>query len=163
MKKLLILGAVMALLAVLVVPMAAFADTTEVTGGYSAATIVVSDLANFGFGTFTYGQNVQGPKTGSVTVTNYSQSPTSWTVTAKNTDASTGYMRVGGAGGSPWLTTRLMIALDSNVWQWADNGDSWTSGPATGNFDFWARQDVTNSDAPGIYSIIITFTAILNF
>jgi hypothetical protein len=114
------------------------------------------------FGVFHPGENTIGPGGGSVTVTNYSQSPTSWTVHAINNDASGGYMRVGGAGGSPWLSTRLRIGFDSNAWQWANDGDSWVSGPASGSFDFYARQDVTNTDSVGIYSIVITFTASLS-
>jgi hypothetical protein len=162
-KKFLILATVLALLAVLAIPAAAFATDTEINGNYVAATINVTPPGTMSFGTFTYGENIQGPKVGSVTVVNNSQSPTGWTVNAINNDTSYGYMRVGGAGNTPYLATKLRIGFDAQGWAWADSGQNYSAGPASGNFDFYARQDVDNNDSVGFYWIFITFTGSLSF
>jgi hypothetical protein len=162
-KKFLILATVLALLAVLAIPAAAFATDTEINGNYVAATINVTPPGTMSFSVFNPGENTNViSNTGTVTVTNNSQSPSGWTVNAID-NASYGYMRVGGPGSSPYLATKLRIGFDAQGWAWADVGQNYSAGPATGNFDFYARQDVTNTDSVGTYWIFITFTGSLSF
>lgn len=165
MKKLLILGTVLALLAILAVPMAAFAADSApvtVTGALVAATIEVTAPTFAGFGNFSHGDNyIASTNDGSVVITQNSQTPSGWTVTAKD---------LGGYGGYMWnvavsahLAAKLYISPDSwSTWNTADVGVSWTAGGLTGSMPTYLKQTVDN-EAADTYSITITYTGQINF
>ena len=161
MKKILVLGLVLALMAILLVPVAAFAvptDTADVTGTVVVATIDV-DAPTFagGFGDFDPGVNrIASTNDGSVTVVNNSQAPTGWSVTAKDISYG-GYMW----NGVNTLQDKLYISPDNWVsYATAELGVSWTN-PST--LPTWLEQTIANNEAAGAYSITITYTGSLTF
>lgn len=156
MKKLLILVAVLALVAVLVVPVAAFADNTAtVSGTMPAESITVGAPSAISFGTFTLGMNGPFPSATPGTVTAFADT---WQV---DVTASSASMKSGGDA----LTDYLQIS----------SGDTWHNCAAsptnifsyTGNptsLPFEAEQTIVGSDlsmGAGVYNITITFTGAL--
>jgi len=162
-KRILALAAVLALLAVLVAPMAAFAVDVPLDGTNLDAVMTITPPTMPSFGYFVFGWNsIWSSPDGSVTVVNNSDNPTGWTVTAQDI-GSYGYMRVGGVGGSVYLGSRLEISPDGGNWYYADAGCTWSGSSFPGALPFYANQYITNGDQAGLYTIIITFTGSLTF
>jgi hypothetical protein len=175
MKKILILVAVLALIAAMIVPLAAFANETATAtfaGTDTHATIDVTAPTVPSFAPFVFGDNVTiSNADGAVVVTLNSQSPSSWTVTAKdlNTDGWSGYMTSGGTPPSETgkLNNQLLISPDNFITQyWANTGFSYSGSvfpvPAS-PLPFYAKQHIVNEDVAGTYSITIVFAASLSF
>jgi hypothetical protein len=161
MKKIITLGMVLALLAAFALPIAALASDTDsvpVSGTVVAAKIDVTAPTFAGFTTFGPGENkiASGPD-GSVTVTNNSQSPSGWTVTAKDI-TNGGYMLQPSIA---YLVNKLYISPDNwSSWATADVGVSWIN---TSTLPTWLSQTVVNADPAGTYSITIVYTGSLSF
>lgn len=159
----------LALVAILVVPLAAFADTTggtEITGTFVAPSLSITVPGTFGFGDFAQEWNYAGPGDGNVTFSQGSSQYTGWSMTALGDSNMS-------SGGTP-LTNYLLISSDNLNWLIANGG-----GPATigGNsygpgtltytggvgvdlpFSLYAAQYIVPGDQAGAYSITITFTA----
>jgi spore coat protein U-like protein len=163
-KRILIIAATLVLLAMLAVPMAAFAVTTgdtTVTGSIVAPTISVTAPGTLDFDQFTYGVEKQvGPTTGSVTVVPGSATNVNWTVTATDAAYGNGYMYIIADG---YLSTPLLICVDGSTWHYA-NVNAAVSGSDNGTFDFYAKQTVVTTDAAGSYTDTIVFSvAITSF
>ncbi len=160
-KRILILGMVLATLAVLVVPMNTMAaGTTTVTGTVASlpSTITLVAPSNIDFGTFAVGANSRVSATdGSVTVTQGNDTPSGWTCTAKDANgaANSGHML------SPTpLTDALMISQDGSTYASAATGLTYNStGFATGPLPFRTQQAIMIRDVTGSYTINILFTA----
>jgi hypothetical protein len=168
MKKILFLGLVLALLAVVAVPVAAFADTTgdtEVSGTFVAASLSVTAPDPLNFGNFVQGYNYAGPSVGNVTFDPGSSAETGWSMTALGN--STMF-----APGPIYLNNYLLISADDSTWFIANGGSGSVNGiPYSGTltytggsgtnlpFNFWAAQFIVPADQPGVYSDTITFTA----
>jgi hypothetical protein len=172
MKKILILAAALVLLAILVVPAAAYAgDTSTVSGEVTSATVSVDVPIGLPFGTFSAGWNVTDWYNahgwyGTVTVIPGTSGLTSWTVTAQGA----AYMTASPTS----LTKPLLIGPANGSWSCADgtsSGDvhgvsysgtcTYTGTDNPHNFDFWAAQYIETGDAAnaGSYSDTITFSA----
>jgi hypothetical protein len=164
-KKLLILATLLALLAVLAIPMAAFAytntGTTNVNGSIIAPSITIAPPTAIDFGTLKVGVNEKNSDaTGSVLVAVGSANSGNWQVTAASDPWYGGYMY----NGSNNLAQKMWIAtVDGYVY--ADTGSSYTGtfdnvGACTPSpFTLYAHQDVLNTDPAGYYGIVIVFTA----
>jgi hypothetical protein len=168
MKKILVLATALALVAMLAIPMAALAadsDPATVDGTVVAANIDVVAPTFGGFGSFSPGDNrIPSTNDGSVTVTQNSQTPKGWTVTAKDT-ADSGYMWKDGTVWGTNLANKLYISPDNSSWATADVGVSWTAGGGSlsGTMPTYLSQTITNTDPAGDYYITITYTGSINF
>jgi hypothetical protein len=156
MKKL-IVGALIALLTLLVLTGAASAASTDainVTGNVIAGYIDVSVTNDVTFGTMTPGMNTI-PNT---TVLGVTTTLPSWAVTAadQNTGAVTkGYMRMGINKLSNYFLINMTSRPDhdiSNPYEILQG----TVPTATANIGF--KQKVVDTDAPGAYTITVVFT-----
>ena len=165
MKKIYALTLLLALLAVLAVPMAASANTVvnsvTVGGSITVGSIAMSPPGAIAFGTLsliTPTLNEKNAAPGSVTVTTGSSGATAWTASAQAaTSLRTGSMM----SGSNYLQTKLQIgkSVAENTWIPADTVLSYSGSAATGPIPFAAKQTLLASDNNAIYSITITFTA----
>ena len=163
MKKIYALTLLLALLAVLAVPMAASANTVvnsvTVGGSITVGSIAMSPPGAIAFGTLsliTPAEKNAAP--GSVTVTPGSSGATAWTATATAaTSTKPGSMM----SGSNYLQTKLQIgkSVAENTWINADTVLNYSGSAATGPIPFAAKQTLLASDNNAIYSITITFTA----
>jgi type 1 fimbria pilin len=169
-RKILFLGLILALLAVVAVPAVAFAATTggtDVTGTFVAPTLSITtpDSADLVFPDFVQGWNYAGPGTLLVTFSQGSSQYTGWMVTALG-DANM-------KDGATPLSNYLLIG-DGIGWLIANGGgpasiDGGTYGPGTLTytgaagvnlpFSFNAAQWIVPSDSAGTYTDTITFTA----
>ena len=160
MRKLLILVALLALLAIPALPVAA--QNTLLNGTVAEATLTISAPSNIAFGTFVPGNNDRTSTTaGSVAVIPNSQSPTGWTVDAKDANQSTnsGYM----LNNSTPLASKLLLSKDGlSTTAPADSGINYTGGTFPGSLPFAVRQNI-GSDASGTYYITISFTGAPTF
>ena len=156
-KKILTLGAVLTLVAVLVVPGAVLATTTDVTGdvieGYT-----FTPPPGIGLGSMTPGTPKTGDSAGSLEGNNAA----GYTVKAKDDKTPyTGYMTVG----TDVLENLLEISSDGTNYMTIDTEKTFltTSAPGEDAVPLYAKQDVTYSDpvATG-YTITITFTVTPN-
>jgi len=174
MKRVLFLGLVLALMAILAAPAAVFAappptpatGTTDVGGDYVAASLSMNAPDALSFGTFVQGWNYAGPSIGNVTfIQNSDTQYTGWMVTALG-DANM-------KDGSTPLSNYLLIG-DGVSWLIANGGGpaliggnsygpgtlTYTGGPGTLlPFSFNAAQYIVPADVAGSYSDTITFTA----
>ena len=155
-RRILTLGVVLVFVTILVVPsMVLAADTTVVSGSVQAGYAFSAPSEIELFTMFLDVPNV-GSSTNGYLVGN---NPAGYTVTgidAKATD--TGYMTT--SGGTP-LANRLEISDDEFTgYVPADTGKTWvdTSGPTSESIELYVSQLVEYTDAPGSYSINITFT-----
>jgi len=163
MKKIYALTLLLALLAVLAVPMAASANTVvnsvTVGGSITVGSIAMSPPGAIAFGTLSLiNPNEKNAAPGSVTVTPGSSGATAWTASAQAaTSLRTGSMM----SGSNYLQTKLQIgkSVAENTWIPADTVLSYSGSAATGPIPFAAKQTLLASDNNAIYSITITFTA----
>jgi hypothetical protein len=165
MKKILILGLVLALVAILVAPMAAFATgPTEVTGSVTTTSVSVTPPDGFGFGNFAEGLN--GPPAGSTQGdVEFTQGTATeaWQlqVYSKNDgtyDFSAGKMYCTAL--PRYLDTPLSISVDGSNYYDASPGVPIISGGTTASFLYWlyAKQTITHADAiagAGSYFILI--------
>lgn len=176
MRKIAILAIVAAVIAMLALPMAVSAQTTDgtvVSGVMVQASVSISVPDNLQFNNFVAGWNIKNweafdpNNSGNVTVTPGTSGIISWTVTAQGP----AYM----AHSSTNLTMPLLIGNStSGPWSCADgtsSGDvhgtnysgtlTYSGTDATHQFDFAAAQYIETSDAnvAGAYTDIITFTA----
>ena len=185
MKKLLILGLVLALVAIVAVPVAASAaggntGTVTVNAGVVGPTISIAVPNTLPLGTFAAGWNVNdwtnngqnSSNQGTLSMVPGTDGITSWTVNAH-----------GGANmnnGSISLADPLLIGPTNGAWSCADgtspgavHGSNYsgvytvTGSTASGTFDLWAAQylesqdaqNVANSKTSGTFNDTITFTA----
>ena len=178
MKKILALGAFVALLAMLVTPLAVFAGSsdygsTTVSGNVASPGITITAPGSFSFGTLLVGVNNANSagNNGAVTVTDPSGFNPGWTVTAVGDENN---MYQGGPGyvaPAAYLSTPLLISSDGSTWFFADNtaglsGVAWpgsltyTGTGSSALSGLYAQQTLTSSDTvAGSYSLTITFTA----
>ena len=172
MKKIIALACLLAVMAILVVPMAASAATSStgivtVTGSFVAASVKVTAPGALAFGTFESGKfNIgSSPTMGKVEVTPGTSKLTDWVLKAQ---AATPNMK----SGVNILQDYLLISFDGTWYKIANGGDGSVqgTGPYSGtlqitgsdashNFDFYGKQWVRADDLPGIYTLSITFTA----
>ena len=178
-KKLLILGIVLAMVAALVIPTAVFAaptttqaptTTTVVVTGLDAAPTVsftapgAINLDNSS-GMMTAGWNTGTGTPGAVTLTQGTSGTATYTITAVGASNMVN-------GSSTPLQNYLLIGNTSTSGGWfIANGGSGSvdgysfsgtltyTGPASGSLPFFADQYVTPTDALGVYTDTITFTA----
>lgn len=172
MKKALILGTVLALLAVLAVPMAAFADTegsVEGTGSVTQTTVAITIPSAFAFGNFVEGRNPASDwawsGTASVTVTQGTNPSNSWALTAQSVDDSNGSF----ANGKMYcdaLARYLEEAMYVKLWS-SGNGESGYAYAGTGvtlngsgddTYQLGAVQNISHNDAlagAGSYYIFV--------
>ncbi len=155
-RRILTLGVVLVFVTIPVVPsMVLAADTTVISGSVQAgyAFSAPSEIELF---TMFLDVPNEGSSTNGYLVGN---NPAGYTVTgidAKATD--TGYMTT--SGGTP-LGNKLEISDDEFTgYVTADTGKTWvdTSGPTAVSIELYVSQLVEYTDAPGSYSIEITFT-----
>lgn len=166
MKKLLILGTVLAILALLAIPMAAFADTsgdTQFNGSVADTTVTVDPPGNCDFGNFTEGWNgpaTDGSDQGSVTFIQGTAIYNHWQLKIYSTGSYSSGQMYGGP--SRFLDNVMYINLDNN---WgtsvAANVGIIYNGDSSAGYLYWifAWQQITHNDATagaGAYSIIIT-------
>jgi hypothetical protein len=164
-KRILIIAATLVLLAMLAVPMAAFAsDTgdTTVQGAVTIASVTITAPSAINFGNFVLGENTATSATpGSLVVTPGTSGITAWTVTAQSlAPYASGQMWSDDA--SRFLDTRLIITLATWAQQgWADVGVTLTGATASDSVPFNAKQTIVMADTAkaGAYTITITFTA----
>jgi hypothetical protein len=165
MKKILVLGLVLAMMAIMVAPMAAFADTvgyTTAKGDVGGPSIAITAPILPDFLPFVAGpNNVVSSTDGTVTVTPGSDGNTNWTVTAVDTRAvGAGYMWLGNIVPGTRLAEKFQISPDNWVnWNYADAGITYTGTSASGILPLYAQQILGSLDTtPGAYYITITFT-----
>ena len=164
MKKIYALALLLALVAVLAVPMAASANTVisnvTVGGNITNGTIAMAAPGAIAFGTLSsVTPNEKNAAPGTVTVTPGSSGTTTWTATAAAlaNPPSTGYMTMGGTK----LANPVFIgkSIAEGMLVNAATGSLAYSGSASGPITFAAKQTLLASDNNAIYSITITFTA----
>jgi hypothetical protein len=167
--RMLMLGLVLAVVAMVATPVAVFAATSETTtvgGEVTAPSISIIPPSPINFGPFASATNSKWADTaGSVSVTLGSSQTASWQVTATDqyTGTGTGHMYNGA-----FLTNPLGISKDATNWKVA-GGSAWNgygSGPltysgsgASGSLPFAAQQTIVAGDVAGTYSITIVFSA----
>jgi hypothetical protein len=155
-RRILTLGAVLALLTVMVVPGTVLADTTVVSGTVMGGYVFEAPWA-VEFGSMSAGATWYAHT--STAGYFYGNSPTGYTVTGadiKGTDP--GYMTT--SGGTP-LANKLQISDEETIgYVTADVGITYidSTGPASDSIDLYATQLVDYTDEPGEYSLNITFT-----
>jgi len=166
-KKLLILATVLALLAVLAVPMAAFADgSTQVNGDVTETTVTVTAPGACNFSPFTEGLNgpAAGSSQGNVTFTQGTAEYDHWALKVYSKNDGTWDF----SSGRMW-SIGLGRQLDNNMWINLTNDYSTSVNPGTGivyngdssaSYLYWiyAWQNITHPDATagaGNYFIII--------
>jgi hypothetical protein len=160
MKKIFIMGLVIALIAILVIPSAVFAEDndTQITGSLNFS-ITLYAPSDINLGPMVAGQNNPsdtgaGPYSGSVDANG------NWNVTATSASGFGGYMRLNGeSDGSP-LANLFEIYSEDSDWKTADNSVMFSGGPGTGVLinGFCVRQYVDSTDVYGDYGITIIFT-----
>jgi spore coat protein U-like protein len=161
-KKMLILGVVLALVAGMIIPaavIAAPANTTDVTGSITEATISITAPPPINLGMLHWGNNT-GNSTGSVNVTAYSWDPTNvpYRVTAVDEKSPNKGFMVDGS--TPLASGELQISPNNSSWNDADTQIEWTgTGAGTHNVPFYVNQVIDEYENAGNYSITITFTA----
>jgi len=155
-KRILTFGVVLVFVTVLVVPSTVLAADTTVISGSVQAGYAFSAPSEIELYTMFLDVPNEGSSTNGYLVGN---NPAGYTVTgidAKATD--TGYMTT--SGGTP-LGNKLEISDDEFTgYVTADVGKTWvdTSGPTSESIDLYVSQPIEYTDAPGSYSIEITFT-----
>ena len=154
-KKILALGLVLALAAVMVIPVAVSAagtDTATVSGTVAfSIDVTIPDTISLGT-PMIVGDNPSGAKTLHVVANG------NWKVDAADL-ANGGYMK----DSSTPLTNKLQISKDNVTYSGADSAIQYTGSSTTGtDLNFYAKQTVAASDAVGSYSITITFTGAAN-
>jgi hypothetical protein len=186
MKKIIAVAFLLALVAVLAVPMAAFAATgsTTVGGSVTAGTVSVTPPTAIAFGAMKVSESPltkQATTGAKVTVIPGSSGLEAWTMTVKSTAGlKPGWLSTSSAS----LTYPLLISDNGTGWVRADAptvGASNLTPPVTppqvyaggaltylgtgtqSDLDFFAKQWLTSGDdEAGTYSITLTFTVTLN-
>jgi hypothetical protein len=181
MKKLLVLVAVLALVAAMVVPMAAFASTAQITVQgdvknpsivFNAPTGPVNLNQNVADGPMMlYGWNYGSATAGSIYMYQGSSQTAKWTVTA--VDGGTALMSDGANTLANYLLIGNGATANSGPWNIANGNPATVQGtPYSGTLtysgtvaDTWetlyfnAAQYIQASDVAGAYSDVITFSA----
>jgi hypothetical protein len=153
LKKILLLGVVLTLVAVLAVPAVALAGSTGTTTvtGTQANIIEVTAPSAISFGTFIVGSNSKQSTTeGTVTCNG-----ATWHVTAKDL-VNGGVMKT---SGEVALAGKLTISNNGSTYPTADSGITYTD---TTTLPFYVKQNVLASDKAGAYTITITFTGVID-
>jgi hypothetical protein len=161
MKKLLVLVTILALVAAMVVPMAAFADplsgNTALSGYITAPSIsITAPTPALDFGQFIFGvQKEAGPVTGAVAVVLGSATNINWTVTATDAAYGNGFM---------WhnyydykMATILQICVDGTNWLNSNVGAT-VSGTNNAPINFWAKQTAVTTDTAATYIDTVVFS-----
>lgn len=162
MKKILILATAMVLLAILAVPMAAFADgTTNIDADIVATTVTVTPPGGFDFNTLYEGWNGPPSGDGQGDVEFIQGTATfNWQLKVYSKDDSTNDFSAGemyGPGG--YLSDPLYISFDNSAYPAANAGLTYNGGTSA-SYLYWiyAKQYISHADAllaPGTYFIII--------
>jgi type 1 fimbria pilin len=172
MKRIFLIGLIMVMVALTVIPFAAYADTsgsTPITGQVAPATISITAPSAVNLGRFIVGDltgHSSTPATVIVTAgtAGYPAEGVAYSVLAvdSNTGAGKGFMMNGTTQLS--TTNKFMIGSDGINYVPADEGFSYT-GTATNanpiNLPFYVKQHIDGSEGLGIYGITITFTVSL--
>jgi hypothetical protein len=176
MKKIFVLAGLLALVAIMAVPMAASAATTIIGGSVTEATVTMTPPSAIAFGALVYSATVPMEKAstaGSVTVVKGTSGVISWTVTAQATTGTTpGKMSSATADLTTWLLIGKTLAtpadyrcadgIGRNIHSTAIPAGvlTYTGTTTPGSIPFCARQWIETTDTtPGVYSATITFTA----
>jgi hypothetical protein len=167
MKKVLVLGLVLALVAILVVPVAAaFADsgTTQVDGAVVETSVSVTPPGTCDFGNFAEGANghATGSTQGSVIFTQGTGVFDHWQLAVYTTNDANGDFSAGEmycTALARYLDTPMQISLD-NITYYPLPGGLTYNGDSSASYDYWiyATQDITHDDAiagAGAYYIVI--------
>ncbi len=155
-KRILTLGIVVSLVAALVVPMAAFADDTVVSGEVPLGLELTAPAA-IDFGVFGLGFNSANTSANGTAGTN---NFLGLTVTVES-DNITGSM----SSGADNLTIPLDVTTGSVVGSPVTTAPVpcfSTGGPGGVEIDLSVDQIVVPGDVPGVYSIILTYTVYAN-
>ena len=173
MKKILVLGIFLALVAVLAAPMAVLADDVLTQGAVTVSSISFTAPSNINFGSLVLGENYAKSATnGSVTVTEGSNGADAWQVTAQEL-GDAGYMWlngvIGDAGVSLTDPLRLLAdpAREGLAWAYTNSDVElvWTgSGTNVDAVPFLAAQKIEAApldNTAGSYWAYITFAASL--
>jgi len=174
MKKLFVLVAVMALIAVMVVPASVFAFSTNpsvgiayVSGNVVAPTITITPPPSIAFGLLKLGPNTMASApNGGLAIALGSANSVTWQITAQDISSNQGHLAL---SPSVYLADELTIGKDtSSLWFNADgssgvltytggyNGSAWTGDALS----FAAGQTVLATDPAGDgFYTTITFTA----
>lgn len=173
MKKLLILATALVLLAILAVPMAAFADDVTVGGTVpsvpSTLTMTVPNSISWWSLTawnrdttnIVVGLNYGYADAGSMVYVQGNDGVKGWGITAAvpaGYIGPTSYAQMYGPG---WLPTPIQLSIDGSAfYQFAAGGYFSYTGSTDGTTPLllYAEQQVNTTDAPGAYSIVIVYT-----
>ncbi len=162
-KRILALSMVVALLAVIAVPIATTANAggTVITGNI-ASTATLTKPSDINLGTLHVGLNSANSTAGSVVANG-----TGWTLTVSDTKTVTkGYMTLGGADNTAELNYPLTVCTTSNgsfgtiaEYQALLQGSIHYGEVTTFSIPLFVQQQILAGDQGGSYSITLTFTA----
>jgi hypothetical protein len=170
--KILALGLVLALVAVMALPMAVFADTggTNVTGTLSTAFTLTSPSSFIW--TTNAGALVLGANTGLATAGSVVTNVAGWqlTVSDAKTPLTTGYMTIGGVDSGAKLVDPIQVGMTSGTLTtiqlysgqliaYTGTGSGYYGNIGTFIIPLFASQTVVGTDAAGAYSVTLTYTA----
>ncbi len=163
-KRILTLGMLLALVAVMALPMAAFAETNTGSGTVPtvSSTISITAPGNFSFGDFTVSANSTASSTnGTTTYIPGNDSASGWQVTATDNNTGTNTGKMLRTTDSHPLTSELQISQDVGSSYFAASSTLTYSGAASGQYTFDAKQYIASDELAGVYSIAIKFTGTL--
>ena len=150
------------MIAVMVVPMAAFAAVpTSLVGGTDvAAGINVTAPGNIALGDFVVGDNFGNSDghPGSVALTGTVGPLSTWTVAVASVVPPSMTKNGKMNSGTNYLANKLQISPNNTAWSPADTGFSYGGTGLTGNFDLYVDQVVNGGEAAGVYSITLSYT-----
>ncbi len=165
-KRILTLGMLLALVAAMALPVAAFAETNSGSGTVPlvSSTISIAAPGNFSFSTFTMGaDNTASSTNGTTTYTQGNDSATGWQVLATDNNTSTNTGKMLRTTDSHPLTSALQISKDVGGSYVAASSTLTYTGSASGQYTFDAKQNITSSELAGSYTIAIKFTGSTTF
>jgi hypothetical protein len=172
MKKLLVLVAVLALVAAMVVPMAAFADTgsTQINAETVGPSVQLTPPAFFDMGTLNVGRN---PVTnsfvgvaGSVTFSQGSDAASTCVLSAISINAGSPYDFLNGcmysANTSKYLNDPMYVTFDNITYAQLPGGVHMSILPGNTPFNLGAVQVIQPTENPGVgtYYIVVTLNAV---
>jgi len=166
-KKLFVLVAVLAMVAALVVPLAASAETVTVTGSIPPMSLTIVTPSAISFGQFTLGENVAGSTDGEVHFNPGIDTGASWYLNATAT-----YAQMAG-NNNIWLTDPMYIkmilpSIQDTGWGVCPGGVSLNPETATSTYlNLYADQTIILADvelsSAAIYTNTITLSYGINY
>jgi hypothetical protein len=161
-KKILSLAIALGLIAVIALPMTAWAATTDIEGSLGiTATLNAPSLSSFT--TFTVGDNTGSATAGSV----ITSGTTSWALTVADAKTNNnGKMTVNGenSSGAIKLTNAIQVGMTAptvgaiSEYQTALQGASGYSDNGTFSIPLFFKQTIVTDDTAGSYKITLTYT-----